>query len=135
MNILYPLFGMVILTICLWTLVVFVRFKQVSAGNLKIEFFELYDGTGAPPDVTKTTRHLSNLFEMPTLFYVACLTALFLELNSVWLVYLGWSYVIVRGIHAFIHLTYNKVFHRLSAFTLSNFLVIAMWVIIIIQSV
>jgi hypothetical protein len=126
---------MVILTICLWILCLFVRVKQVSAGNLKIEFFELYDGTGAPPDVTKTTRHLSNLFEMPILFYVACLTALLLELNSPWLIYLAWGFVIVRGIHAFIHLTYNKVFHRLSAFMLSNFLVIAMWVIIIVQSV
>ena len=135
MNILYPLFGMVILTICVAPLVLYTRVKQVSAGNLKIEFFELYSGTGAPPDVTKTTRCLANLFEMPTLFYVACLTALFLELNSVWLIYLAWGFVIIRGIHAFIHLTYNKVFHRLSAFMLSNILVIAMWVIIIIQSV
>ncbi len=135
MNILYPLFGMVILTICLWILCLFVRVKQVSAGNLKIGFFELYDGTGAPPDVTKTTRHLSNLFEMPTLFYVACLTALLLELNSAWLVYLGWGFVIVRGIHALIYLTYNKVYHRLTAFMLSNILLITMWVIIIIQSV
>jgi hypothetical protein len=135
MNILYPLFGMVILTICLWILCLFVRVKQVSAGNMKIGFFELYDGTGAPPDVTKTTRHLSNLFEMPTLFYVACLTALLLELNSAWLVYLGWGFVIVRGIHAFIHLTYNKVYHRLTAFMLSNILLITMWVIIIIRSV
>ena len=134
MNILYPLFGMVILTICIAPLVLYARVKQVSAGNLKIEFFELYSGTGAPPDVTKTTRCLANLFEMPTLFYVACLTALFLELNSPWLIYLAWGFVIVRVIHAFIHLTYNKVFHRLSAFMLSNFLVIAMWVIIIIQS-
>jgi len=135
MNILYPLFGMVILTICIAPLVLYARVKQVNAGNLKIEFFELYSGTGAPPDVTKTTRCLANLFEMPTLFYVACLTALLLELNSPWLIYLAWGFVIVRGIHAFIHLTYNKVFHRLSAFMLSNFLVIAMWVIIIIQSV
>jgi len=135
MNILYPLYSMVILTICLWILCVFVRVKQVSAGNLKIDFFELYDGTGAPPDITKTTRHLSNLFEMPILFYVACLTVLLLELDSALLIYLGWGYVALRCIHAFIHLTYNKVFHRLTAFTLSNFLVIAMWVILIIQSV
>ena len=135
MNILYPLFGMVILTTCIAPLVLYARVKQVNAGNLKIEFFELYSGTGAPPDVTKTTRCLANLFEIPTLFYVACLTALFLELNSVWLIYLAWGFVIIRGIHAFIHLTYNKVFHRLSAFMLSNILVIAMWVIIIIQSV
>ena len=135
MNILYPLFGMVILTFCIAPLVLYARVKQVSTGNLKIEFFELYSGTGAPPDVTKTTRCLANLFEIPTLFYVACLTTLFLELNSVWLIYLAWGYVIVRGIHAFIHLTYNKVFHRLSAFMLSNVLVITMWGIIIIQSV
>ena len=135
MNILYPLFGMVVLTICIVPLVFFARVKQVRAGNLKIEFFELYDGTGAPPDVTKTTRHLSNLFEMPILFYVACLTAFVLGLDSALLIYLGWGYVIVRAIHAVIHLTYNKVFHRITAFMLSNVMVITMWGIIIIQSV
>jgi len=134
MNILYPLFGMVVLTICIVPLVFFARVKQVRAGNLKIEFFELYDGTGAPPDVTKTTRHLSNLFEMPILFYVACLTAFVLGLDSALLIYLGWGYVIVRAIHAFIHLTYNKVVHRITAFMLSNVMVITMWGIIIIQS-
>ena len=133
MNILYPLYGMVILTFCIAPLVLYTRVKQVNAGNLKIGFFELYDGTGAPSDVTKTTRCLSNLFEMPTLFYVACLTTFILALDSPWLIYLGWGYVALRSIHAFIHLTYNKVFHRLTAFLLSNFLIIAMWVIIIIQ--
>jgi len=135
MNILYPLYGMVILTFCVAPLVLYARVKQVSAGNLKIGFFELYDGTGAPPDVTKTTRCLANLFEIPTLFYVACLTAFLLELDSAWLVYLAWGYVIIRSIHAFIHLTYNKLYHRLSAFMLSNVVVITMWVIIMIQSV
>ncbi|MCH8846196.1 MAG: MAPEG family protein [Proteobacteria bacterium] len=134
MNILYPLFGMVVLTICIVPLVFFARVKQIRTGNLKIEFFELYDGTGAPPDVTKTTRHLSNLFEMPILFYVACLTAFVLGLDSALLIYLGWGYVIVRAIHAFIHLTYNKVVHRITAFMLSNVMVITMWGIIIIQS-
>jgi len=135
MNILYPLYNMVILTFCVAPLVLYARVKQVSAGNLKIGFFELYDGTGAPPDVTKTTRCLANLFEIPTLFYVACLTAFLLELDSAWLVYLAWGYVIIRSIHAFIHLTYNKLYHRLSAFMLSNVVVITMWVIIMIQSV
>ena len=134
MNILYPLFGMVVLTICIVPLVFFARVKQIRTGNLKIEFFELYDGTGAPPDVTKTTRHLSNLFEMPILFYVACLNAFVLGLDSALLIYLGWGYVIVRAIHAFIHLTYNKVVHRITAFMLSNVMVITMWGIIIIQS-
>ena len=135
MNILYPLFGMVILTTCIAPLALYARVKQVRAGNLKIGFFELYDGTGAPPDVTKTTRCLANLFEIPTLFYIACLTALFLEFNSAWLVYLAWGYVICRIIHAFIHLTYNNVFHRLTAFMISNVLVISMWIIIMIRSV
>lgn len=49
MNILYPLYGMVILTICIAPLVLYARVKQVNAGNLKIGFFELYDGTGARP--------------------------------------------------------------------------------------
>ncbi|MEI9932051.1 MAG: MAPEG family protein [Rhizomicrobium sp.] len=41
--------------------------------------------------------------------------------------YLAWSYVALRTVHTLIQVTYNNVNHRLIPFTLSNFVVIAMW--------
>lgn len=42
-------------------------------------------------------------------------------------VWLAWVYVALRFLHSFIHLTYNNVLHRLSAFAVSNFVLIGMW--------
>jgi len=41
---------------------------------------------------------------------------------------LAWGYVALRIAHSAIHLTYNNVFHRLSAFAASNVLLVALWV-------
>ena len=56
-------------------------------------------------------------------------------MNEALLVDLGWSYVVFRAVQAFIHLTYNKVYHCLIAFMLSNAAVYAMWLIIILRGI
>ncbi|MBI3899671.1 MAG: MAPEG family protein [Gammaproteobacteria bacterium] len=81
--------------------------------------------------VVKTTRHFANLFEMPVLFYLACVLCLVVGLTSGALVVLSWLYVIFRILHATIHLTYNNVRHRLAAFVASNICLIGIWGIIV----
>jgi hypothetical protein len=83
--------------------------------------------------VLKTTRHWANLFEAPVLFYVACLAALVLNLDQVLFVQLAWAYVVVRMAHSLIHLTYNRVSHRLTMFLLSQGVLIVMWVILLLH--
>jgi hypothetical protein len=41
---------------------------------------------------------------------------------------LAWAYVALRIVHSAIHLTYNKVLHRLGVFALSNVVLVALWV-------
>jgi len=41
----------------------------------------------------------------------------------------AWSYVALRAVHSAIHLTYNNVIHRLTAFALSNVVLMAFWVL------
>jgi hypothetical protein len=41
----------------------------------------------------------------------------------------AWVYVALRVIHSLIHITYNNVLHRLSAYALSNFVLMAFWVL------
>jgi hypothetical protein len=42
---------------------------------------------------------------------------------------LAWGYVALRALHSLIHLSYNNVIHRLSFFALSNFVLMALWVV------
>lgn len=134
MAIFYPMFAMVVLTLSIAPLVLVARIRAVRSGRLSRSTLVLFDGTGAPPEVTKTTRHLANLFELPTLFYVACLTVYVLQLHSQTLVVLAWAYVALRAAHAFIHLSYNDLLHRLVAFMLSNVVLVTLWLIVLIRS-
>jgi hypothetical protein len=42
--------------------------------------------------------------------------------------YLAWLYVALRAAHSLVHLTYNKVFHRLSVYAASNVVLLALWI-------
>jgi hypothetical protein len=40
---------------------------------------------------------------------------------------LAWAYVIFRLAQTLIHITYNNVIHRLTAFAVSTFILMALW--------
>lgn len=92
---------------------------------------------GVLPDAESAANNYSNLAESPILFYVAILLTLVLMVQDSILVILAWAYVASRFVHSFIHVTYNRVMHRFSAFIFSSFMLLAIWVRlgwIIIQS-
>ena len=63
-----------------------------------------------------------------TLFYTAILLTLILMVQDSILVTLAWAYVASRYVHSFIHVTYNRVMHRFSAFIFSSLALLAFWV-------
>ena len=67
------------------------------------------------------------------LFYIVCLMTLALQLESALLTGLAWAYVIIRTGHSAVHLTYNIVNHRLACFLLSQFVLVAMWIVVFIE--
>ena len=69
-----------------------------------------------------------NLLELPVLFYVGCLAFYVTDTVDAAAVVLAWSYVALRAAHSSIHLRYNNVFHRLTAFAASNVVLVALWV-------
>ena len=38
-----------------------------------------------------------------------------------------WAFVVLRVVHSLIHLSYNRVVHRLAAFTASNVALVGLW--------
>ena len=83
---------------------------------------------GVLTDSESAANNYANLFESPLLFYTAILLTLILMLQDTMLVVLAWTYVISRGIHSFIHITYNRVMHRFSVFIFSSLILLAIWV-------
>jgi hypothetical protein len=90
--------------------------------------FRYGESSRVPPEVSLPNRNLMNLLEMPVLFYVACLTAYLTRNAGDALLALAWAYVGLRVVHSAIHLTYNKVFHRLAAYAASNVVLAILWV-------
>ena len=88
-------------------------------------------------DAATTSDHYHNQFESPLLFYIAIMLTLMLMVQDYVLVALAWTFVGLRYIHSFIHITYNRVLHRFSVFVFSSVILFALWIRlgwIIIQS-
>ena len=127
---LYPLFAMVLLTFVVMLTTFITRVKAVKAGEVMLEFYQLFRGEQEPERVRVTSRHYANIFEVPVLFYTASVLAIALQIDCNVLPIVAWCFVGFRIIHSIIHLTYNKVHHRVMAFLASNVCVFGMWGII-----
>jgi hypothetical protein len=78
-------------------------------------------------------ENYNHQFEAPVLFYVLCLSAMITGLGTEYSVMLAWVYVGLRIIHSVIHCTYNRVLHRFAAFSLSNLVLIALFLTLAID--
>lgn len=68
-----------------------------------------------------------NQLETPILFYVVILLTLMLMVQDYVIVLLAWTFVGLRYVHSFIHITYNRVLHRFSVFVFSSLVLFALW--------
>lgn len=84
-------------------------------------------------NVAAASDNFKNQFELPMLFFIAILTALILVIHNPLLNSLALAFVLLRIVHSFVHITYNKVMHRFAAYALSSFALIGMWLVIAIN--
>jgi hypothetical protein len=124
-----PLGAMALLTFIVLGFIPATRFRAVSAGQVTPDDFKLGESVRVPPHVAVTNRNFMNLLELPMLFYVAGLMYYVAGRVDQAALVLAWAYVALRTVHSAIHLTYNGVFHRLVAYALSNFVLLALWVL------
>jgi hypothetical protein len=134
MDLLYPMFALVVLTTIVGLLTGYRRISSASAGELDPRYFKVMGNYAVPDHIAKFGRNFDNLFEVPVLFYAAGACAMALNIAGEWLLILAWLFVGLRVIHSLIHITYNNPLHRFMAFLLSFVTVVAMWVNILLQA-
>jgi len=103
------------------------RFQAGAAGHVQSDDFKLGESARVPPHVALPNRAMMNLLELPMLFYVASLMFFVAGEVDGTVLAVAWIYVALRVVHSAIHLTYNRVMHRLIPFALSNLVLLVYW--------
>ena len=128
MSIIYPIFTLVMLTFVIIFAVGTSRLISVRKRQVNPKLYRLMSGYEAPDYVQKLTRNLSNLLEMPILFYVLGVLLVALQIEDPAMVDLAWLFVGLRFVHTWIHITYNHTIHRFMVFVTSALTLLAMWI-------
>jgi hypothetical protein len=128
-----PMGALAFLTFGVLLLIPFRRFAAGRAGQVKADDFRFGESTQVPGSVSIPNRAMMNLLELPVLFYVACLMYVLAgKVDGVTLA-VAWTYVGLRAVHSAIHLTYNKVMHRLIPYALSNVVLVGFWILFFVR--
>lgn len=127
-----PMGAMALLTFVVLGFIPASRFRAVFARQVTAEDFKLGESANVPGHVAVTNRNFMNLLELPVLFYIAGLMYYVAGRVDQTALGLAWAYVALRAIHSAIHLSYNNVIHRLTAYAVSNGVLAAFWVMFFI---
>ncbi|MCJ7527994.1 MAG: MAPEG family protein [Methyloceanibacter sp.] len=128
--ILMPMFAQVALTFVLLFWMGFLRTRALRSGAVKPEQIALREPHW-PLRVLQIGNAFHNQLELPVLFYVVTLLALMTETLDVILYVLSWMFVLSRFVHAYIHVTSNRLDRRGGVFGVGAIALLLMWVIVV----
>lgn len=128
-SILYPVFALAAWTFLVLLLIPFYRVRAGLRREIRTEDFRYGESATVPGYVSIPNRNYMNLLELPILFYVVCILFFVAGSATALTINVAWIYVGLRVIHSIIHLSYNNVIHRLTAFASSNVVLILLWLI------
>jgi hypothetical protein len=123
----WPMLAMAFLTATAWVVMGRRRQAAVRGHEMRLKDFIGAGDIPMTPEVSVSTRHFANHFEIPTLFHVVCLAHLALAAGG-WLpLALAWGFVVLRALHMREHLGRNHVMTRFRLYAASTTLVWLLW--------
>jgi hypothetical protein len=120
---------LVLLLLTVFALLTMLRGRRVAvrAGEISAAYFKTYDtGEKLPRKVRQADRSYHNLVESTPPFYFICATAMALGRVDAILLGLAWAYVAMRVVHAFVHMTSNRIPARSMTFAVAWVVMLAM---------
>jgi hypothetical protein len=131
-SVLLPVFVQVLLTFTLLVILAvrrqgMFRRREMHPQDLAVR------GAREPLPVAQVAGSFQNQFEIPVLFYVLVILALYTRKADFVFVIMSWIFVLARIAQAFIHLGPNVVRLRGLAFGVSMLVLLIMWVIFIVR--
>ena len=131
-DVLLPLFAEVILTFGLFFWAAALRVHDLQSGAAKRQDIALREPNW-PAHTRQVSHAYSNQLELPVLFYVLTILAYFTHHAGTLFVILAWIFVAFRLLHAYVHVTSNKVNIRGPLFGISAVVLAIIWLIFMVQ--
>lgn len=126
-EIVLPAVALVVLTAIVWVRLYWERIGEMRARRISPQ--SLASSALASQNLSKTqaSDNFRNLFEVPVLFYALCAVLASAQYVAPFFVIGAWVYVVLRYVHSFIHLTYNRVSHRFVIYAVSTVVLFVLW--------
>lgn len=107
------------------------RIPMVLRGKVRIEDIAL-DKEAWPERARQASNAFDNQFQLPVLFYLACLVGVAFG-ATLFEVVLAALFVLSRYVHAFIHITSNHVVRRFQAYVAGFALLCVLWADLLVR--
>lgn len=122
----YPMFAMILFTFLFAGFMLYTRVTEIKKGKVKFSYFRTYVGD-ASDIVIKTSRHFTNLFEVPVIFYATILLLITLDISTSAQIVFAWVFVISRLFHAFFHVFASNIYPRMISYLVGWLAIVCMW--------
>jgi hypothetical protein len=124
----------VLLTLGILVWMGFERVPRVARGEIAVADIAV-DRQAYPLQARLLSNSFDNQFQLPVLFYVAALLALWAG-GAGWIeVILAWSFVALRYLHAGVHVTTNGVYLRFTLYTAGLVVLGLLWLWLVMRLV
>lgn len=130
--ILLPLFVQVALTFCFFFWMAYHRVTVIRRGEVHPRNIALREPNW-PIRVTQIANAAHNQLELPMLFYVLTILSIITRHADLLFVVLAWVFVVSRLVHAYVHVTSNRVSARGPIFGIGLLVLAIMWIIFMVR--
>ena len=130
--VLAPLFVQVVLTFALLVWLAYQRVTLISSGVVKRTDIALREPNW-PARMLQLQNAVSNQFEVPVLFDALTILSIVTRHADLAFVILAWVFVLLRIIHASIHVTDNDVRRRGLTFIAATTVLMVMWILFMLR--
>jgi hypothetical protein len=129
--ILGPLFVQVLLTLVIMFMMASRRFSAIRNEELRgpVGLRE----PNWPEKARQAEYNYQNQFELPVLFYLLTVLAILTRHADLFFVLMAWVFVVLRVLHATVHVTSNAIRQRAGLFLASAIVLAIMWIVFIVR--
>ncbi|MGE0501638.1 MAG: MAPEG family protein [Rhizobiaceae bacterium] len=122
----WPMLAHVVLVYIVYVVLGIRRRDVVVTGKAKAQAYK--QRATEPEGSMNTANNLMNQFEAPVLFHICCLALHATAGVGYFILALAWLFALSRYLHAYVHLTTNKLKHRNYAFRFGLAVLALMWI-------
>ena len=127
----WPMLVQAFLTFAIYTVVSSRRISAIRAGMPKPSDYRV--PIVEPEPSATAARSLINQFELPVLFFSACMVLFVLGAADITAILIAWVFSLSRLGHAFVHITSNRLRYRRPLFLVGFFAALLLWLIVALR--